>query len=530
MSRRTLILLLLVIIAIGVAGRSFELTARSLWFDEAFSWRLIQFPLPEMVARDAADVHPPLYYILLQWWSTVFGSSLLALRAFSVALAGATIAAMYLFVKEAAQSRPVGLLAAALLAVSGWQMQFAWEARMYTVGTALVLLSSWLLLKAVRQQPSRLSWWVLYGLAGAALAYVHYYAFFSIAAQVLFLLGYVLATTRWRIGELLQWRTFWHAVVAGGVMALAYLPWIPTFLKQNAQVQDAFWIPAIQGWSIPDTFYRFFAPTPGIPCHDTVPCVIVALVPISLTLLGLVTLLLTVWWRRAERSFNREAVTKSWTVWDANWLVFLSAVVPFGLSIVLSFVGQSLYQDRFFVFAHLFIVAALALLIGRLPGRVIRRGVAALVLAGFVLATMSFWRQLDIPNKPGAQAVSGHIYSRLADEPVPVVVSSPFVYFAILHYAVEDYGVAADDTTLPRLYSETGEFLHFAGGPILTEADFVGPEVFTGEADELWVVDTTGFGETHLPLPSSWLATDSVTHPEVFMHQGDVTATKYVRK
>ena len=60
LSRRTVTLLLALVVIIGVGLRSFELTARSLWFDEAFSWRLIQFPLAEMITRDAADVHPPL--------------------------------------------------------------------------------------------------------------------------------------------------------------------------------------------------------------------------------------------------------------------------------------------------------------------------------------------------------------------------------------------------------------------------------------------------------------------------------------
>ena len=448
---------------------------------------------------------------------------------------------MYLFVREAARSRFVGLLAAALLAVSGWQIQFAWEARMYTLGTALVLLSSWLLLKAVRSERgwftmSGVEWWIGYGLTGAALAYVHYYAFFSIAAQGLFLMGYLLLATRWRIGELLHWKTFWHALVAGAVMLVAYLPWIPIFLRQNAQVQDAFWIPPIMGWSIPDTFYRFFAPTPHIPCHDTVPCVIIALVPIVLTITGLLLFVLTTWWKQAEAKWDLpgragalagRSLGEGWR-WDLNWLVFLSAAVPFGLSILLSFVGQSLYQDRFFVFAHLFIIAALALLIGRLPGRFIRHGAAALALAGFIVALMSFWQQLDIPRKPGARAATEYVFEHRLSTDESIVVSSPFVYFAVLHYAVEDYELSPP--ALPRLYSETGEFLHFAGGPILTAADFIGPEVFSTEHQALWVVDTTGFGEQPLPVPSDWLATESVTYPEVFVHQGDVTATKYVRK
>src|SRR5688572_27598207 len=104
MSRKIALVLLLFIVVLGVGLRSYHLTARSLWFDEAFSWRLSQFPLPELISRDAQDVHPPLYYILLKGWTVVFGASLLALRSFSVFLAALTIAFCYLFVSYAFSS------------------------------------------------------------------------------------------------------------------------------------------------------------------------------------------------------------------------------------------------------------------------------------------------------------------------------------------------------------------------------------------------------------------------------------------
>src|SRR3990167_970423 len=123
MIRRQTAGLLGVIVLLGVALRSYHLGARSLWFDEAFSWRLIQFPLPEMLTRAAADVHPPLYYLLLKAWAFVFASSLLSLRSFSVVFAAASIATAYLFTSYATRSRGTGLLAACLLALSGFQIQ-----------------------------------------------------------------------------------------------------------------------------------------------------------------------------------------------------------------------------------------------------------------------------------------------------------------------------------------------------------------------------------------------------------------------
>ena len=509
MSRQNVIILLIIIAVIGIALRSYELTARSLWFDEAFSWRLIQFPITEMIARDATDVHPPLYYILLKLWSVVFASSLISLRLFSVVFAGLTIIAGYLFASYALRSRLAGFLAAALLALSGFQIQFAWEARMYTVGTFLVLLSSWFLLRAIRRH--KVTDWIFYALCISALSYVHYYAFFSIAAQATFLLGYIIALTKGRPGEILQLRTFWLAVGAFVLTIALFLPWLPTFLSQNSQVQQSYWIPSIGGWSIPDTFYRMFAPTPGIPKHTGIGWIVLAMLPITATFIGWFLLVLLV----------KRSPQKTSTVYDASWLIFLSGAIPFIFSIALSFLGQSLYQDRFFVFAHLFIIVGLAALLSRIPIKPIRLSIIVLTMAGFLFAFVSFWTQLEIKAKPGARAATEAMVNQLQPED-KIIVSSPFIYFAILHYTSENYNL----NITPKLYSESGKLAHFAGGPILKQDDVIGPTIFD-QSSSLWIVDTTGFGSSKLSVPDNWRLLSSEAFPEVFAHQGDVFISRY---
>jgi mannosyltransferase len=510
MSKRTSLLILLVIICAGVALRSYLLTARSLWFDEAFSWRLIQFPVAELLARDATDVHPPLYYLVLKGWSVVFGTSLLSLRSFSVTAAGGAIAAAYLFGSSATRSRATGLLAAALLALSGWQIQFAWEARMYTLGTMLALLSAWALLRALRAEPQRLGWWFLYAALGLAFAYIHYYAFFTLAAEIIFIIGYLAHTSGGRIVEIFHDRRLWHAVLATLLMVGGFAPWLPTFLQQNDQVQLSYWVPAIGGWSIPDTFYRMFIPTAAIPQHMGIGWIVLASLPILGT--GALLFLLV-------KRFSRHASTP-----DANWLVLLLVAVPFVLSISISLVSQSLYQDRFFVFAHLFILAALAMVTMRLPWRPLRMAAVAVLLLGFFGADLQFWQELAIPAKPGVRGATTRL---MAEHQMgePIVVSSPFIYFAVLHYAEAD----EQNPELPRLYSETGMLQHFAGGPILTMEDVVGPAVFAADSSVLWAVDTTGFGGTPLPVPAPWRPVMTETYSEVFSHQGTVSVTKYVK-
>ena len=520
MKQHHALFLLLVIILAAVGLRSYELTARSLWFDEAFSWRLVQFPFSEMIARDAADVHPPLYYIVLRGWSEVFGTSLLAMRSFSVAAAALSVGAMYGFAAYVWRDRRIGLLAAALLAFSGWQIAFAWEARMYTLGVLLSLLASWLLLAAVRLGKEKL-WvnaalaWFGYALLAAAFAYTHYFAFFTLAAHALFVLAHIIHQTKWRVGEMLQLRTTYLALGAAVIAVAAYVPWIPIFLQQNSQVQESYWVPTIGGWSIPDTFYRMLIPTTGIPSREGL-LIIVRALPILAVLSLWTWLIISTRDSRARNADQRG---------DAAWLTVLCAAVPFVLAIGISFVGQSLYQDRFLVFTHAFILLGIAAAVVRLPAALARWAVAAL-LVGFLIGFGAFWQELSIVQKPGAHGATQLVLSQRQAED-PIVVTSPFIYFSVLHYAQE----GRDAGRVPKLYSETGELVHFAGGPILTSEDIIGSEIFDQrEADTLWLVETNGFGGSPLTVPATWQRTQEHVYDEVFAHQGEIFVHKYERR
>ncbi len=52
--RHLVLLGALVLVGLGIRGH--HLSARSLWFDEAFCWRLTEFPVPEMIRRVGLDM------------------------------------------------------------------------------------------------------------------------------------------------------------------------------------------------------------------------------------------------------------------------------------------------------------------------------------------------------------------------------------------------------------------------------------------------------------------------------------------
>ena len=101
LSARRALLALAIIVAGGVALRMYGLYGRSMWFDEGFSWRTIQFPVSEMIERIGRDNHPPLYFILLKLWTAAFGESLVALRSMNLAVSALAMAGIYLWAVEA---------------------------------------------------------------------------------------------------------------------------------------------------------------------------------------------------------------------------------------------------------------------------------------------------------------------------------------------------------------------------------------------------------------------------------------------
>ena len=70
--------------AIAAACGSFALgVGRSNWFDEGYTLIVESQPFARMMDLLKVDVHPPLYYLLLRMWISVFGSDVMALRAMS---------------------------------------------------------------------------------------------------------------------------------------------------------------------------------------------------------------------------------------------------------------------------------------------------------------------------------------------------------------------------------------------------------------------------------------------------------------
>lgn len=201
---------------------------QSIWFDESYTAYLIRSDFDDIIKYTAADVHPPLYYLLLKVWSMIFGYSDFALRAMSALFGAIAIMFAFLWVKYK-YGKAAAIFSSLFLALSPNFIRYGQEMRMYTLVAAIVFAATFMLQLAIDNRYRR--WWIFYAALVALGMYVHYFSIFAWLAHVAYLL------------LVYKKEFFTKKIFAVFLLAIAfYLPWLPGFLQQATIVQGGFWI------------------------------------------------------------------------------------------------------------------------------------------------------------------------------------------------------------------------------------------------------------------------------------------------
>lgn len=225
-------IVLLFLVLAAFALRVFRLDSQSLWYDEAFSVYLAHFDLGEIAARTAADIQPPLYYFLLNFWIGLAGDREFAVRFLSLVFGVLTVPLLYITARRLF-NRDAALLAALLALLSPLYLWYSQEARMYTLITFLLLLSSYAMLRALAPSTHRGDgrWWIVFTLPNIAAMYTHYFAAMVIAFQFLFTVYCLLFTPiRLQIKHHVR-----HTAIAFAVILISFLPWLPNVIARLGQ-------------------------------------------------------------------------------------------------------------------------------------------------------------------------------------------------------------------------------------------------------------------------------------------------------
>lgn len=192
-----------VLLLLAAALRLFRLDLQPLWWDEGFSLYFATERPARLLELTALDIHPPLYYLLLQGWLALTGIGAVQARLLSVLLSLLSIPSAALVARHLGGPR-LAWTAAFLLTLSPFHIYYAQEVRMYGLMTLLALLATWFLLER--------RWW-LFGATMALGLYTQYYFAFFAAALLLVGLRRFPSARR-------------QVVAAGAGAGVAFLPWL----------------------------------------------------------------------------------------------------------------------------------------------------------------------------------------------------------------------------------------------------------------------------------------------------------------
>lgn len=212
-----------VVRAVGLNG--------GLWVDEIYSLiESIRPPLSTILTRFPGDTHHPLYVPLAHLSITVLGEHPWTVRLPALLFGVASVPMLYALGALVA-SRREALLAAGLLAVSYHHVWFSQNARGYTMLGFWAMLSTYFLIRAVRER--RRGLYAGYAVAAALGVYTHLTMVFMVAGQAL-AIAWLLVRRDPRDEQLRDWGTPFAAFVLAGVLSLLlYAPIL-------AQVHDFF--------------------------------------------------------------------------------------------------------------------------------------------------------------------------------------------------------------------------------------------------------------------------------------------------
>jgi len=234
-------------VVVGLAGLAlFSYSRSQLWLDEALTVNIARLPLSQLHQALKQDGAPPLYYLLLHFWTGAFGTGNAAARSISGVFMAGAVVAMWFAARRFAGTT-AAWIAAALTLASPYAIRYATEARMYSL-VMLLVASGIVAFQRALEKPTtgRLA---VVAVLVALLVYTQYWSFYLLAVVV----G-ALAAVAWRGRQKVAARRVLVAVVVGG---LAFLPWVPTFLYQRAHTGTPWGSPVLPGIPIGYTLRDF---------------------------------------------------------------------------------------------------------------------------------------------------------------------------------------------------------------------------------------------------------------------------------
>ncbi|MGO9791960.1 MAG: glycosyltransferase family 39 protein [Solirubrobacteraceae bacterium] len=397
---------LLVLIGVSLYLRTRYLGGQ-FWMDEALAVGISSHSLSAIPGVLRHDGSPPLYYLLLHIWMTLFGSSEVATHTLSL-LFGLLTIPVGMWAGWSLLSKRAGVYAAVLFAFSAFITQYSQETRMYSLMTLLGLIATAGFMHGFVYRRRR--YVALFAVAQALMLYTHAWGIFFGAASVLALaLLYRLSDERQNLLK--------DAVLAYAGVGVLFAPWLPNFLYQATHTAAP--------WDTPPRFGAPIQLSRNVLGGDRV-----AVVLVGGALIGLAGLMA----RRSRRTIDAKLM---WV------LIVISAA-----ALVLAWISSQItpaWVPRYFAP----IVGPILLLIAFGLARAGAVGLLALVLSVVFLANQASY---STKYKSDVRIVGSEIGAKLHRGDLVIVgqpEQTPLAYYYLpagLRFANTSGGIVADPT------------------------------------------------------------------------------------
>jgi mannosyltransferase len=199
------------------------LEAQSLWYDEGFSVWLAKQPPSDIIEITAADIQPPLYYLLLNGWIALTGQSEYALRFLSAIFAVLCVPLMWQLARRLTRHPLAGTFASLLVALSPLWLWYGREVRNYALLLAILLACAYFLLRLFEGEENRTRSPLMIALLLVIGLYTHYFMLFVVAAWGVVAGIFTLLNLRERLPAIL---------LAFGLPLALYAPWFGIMLTR----------------------------------------------------------------------------------------------------------------------------------------------------------------------------------------------------------------------------------------------------------------------------------------------------------
>ncbi len=218
--------------------RVFRLGSNEFWYDETASVRFAAHPW--------GNWNAPLYWIVMHYWTRVFGVSEAVMRLPSALFSFFSLVLTWKLGKELFD-RKTAFIAAIFMGLSPFHLWYAQEARDYSMVLFMGTAASCVFLKALKDDRPRI--WLLFALAAAAGLYTNYIFIFLFAGYCLYLL---LRGPRGRL-----------VYLAGAALAFGF--YLPRFIEKYIFVSRGFWVIKPGIFALPITAGNFMIGYNGFP-------------------------------------------------------------------------------------------------------------------------------------------------------------------------------------------------------------------------------------------------------------------------